>query len=285
MVTPEQAFLITKEDSPSKFRRIKNVFASTIRHSRSVEEEYSEAATSARGLQLGLVSSSSADSHFSSRPGSVHEEPVVPQAVVSSYDESSEKPKKVDKFDCWMDYFIDLIRTWWNNPNTIIDPSSETANKARQLRLIMFEILEHIDWLTDFLLVMRLLSKLISPHAQRSDCIPAVLLTGLFITSTVAYFTRRYTIVHRIEGGDLWVFCPGSAFFSKVRECGINQPGVLLMYERLQLTYTLLMRILEDIPQLMVVLCLLTQDSGFLLSRSMGVGSNSRSQFLTRPPL
>lgn len=75
-------------------------------------------------------------------------------------------------------------------------------------------------------------------------------LLSTYFTSLLAYLTRSYIFYHRIDDKYKNKLFSPIHVYSQIREVGDEQPEVLFMLERVNWTYTLIMHILEDIPQL-----------------------------------
>ncbi|CAD98418.1 predicted integral membrane protein, possible [Cryptosporidium parvum] len=75
-------------------------------------------------------------------------------------------------------------------------------------------------------------------------------LLSTFMTSILAYLTRSFIFYHRIA--DKYTNKLFSPFhvYCQIRKVGDEMPEALFMLERVNWTYTLIMHILEDIPQL-----------------------------------
>lgn len=129
--------------------------------------------------------------------------------------------------------------------------------RAKQSRLTMWEILEHFGFLNDLLFICRV--GIITqeprfrdnPRLQRIGCISILYLTCIWLTSAIAYASRRYIVYHRITPSNSGIFWP-ILVFVKIRQMGDASPETLYMFERLLWTYQLIVRLFEDIPQLIV---------------------------------
>ncbi|KAK6589024.1 hypothetical protein RS030_243597 [Cryptosporidium xiaoi] len=75
-------------------------------------------------------------------------------------------------------------------------------------------------------------------------------LTSTFLTSILAYLTRSYIFYHRIESKYISKLFSPIHVYNQIRVVGDEKPETLFMMERINWTYTLIMHILEDIPQL-----------------------------------
>jgi len=262
MVTSETQPLISGQvstDSPSRLKKFRSVF----RHSRppTSDDVVGSLIDKPSNSNLRRSITTPAESLPQVTRGSSISQATTEESEV----EEVSKVSSSDNYPNYFAYITDLIsHAWLDNVNNI-ESNDEKANKSRQLRLIMFEALKHFAFVTDFLVLMRLYSGVFDRTRRNYETVATVLLSGIFVSSVVGYMTRMNTIVHKIKDSDQWIFCPGIPFYNQVRRCGHLNPGVLLMYERLQWTYSLVMRVLEDLPRLFVVLCLLAQDSGFLL--------------------
>jgi len=128
--------------------------------------------------------------------------------------------------------------------------------RGKQARLTLWEFLEHFDFFNDFLFICRIgvttftasSATLESLNIVNLGEITMVCMMCIWLTSVIAYAMRRVIIYHRIEGENLWLFCP-IVVFHKIRLVGETSPEALYMFERLFWTYQLVMRLVEDIPQ------------------------------------
>jgi len=247
-------------DSPSRLKKFRSVF----RHSRppTSDDVLGSLAENPSGISLRK----SVTTPAISLPNMTSETSISQASTEESEEDGAPTQDELaDTHHNYFAYLTDLLASTWLEKGNNIESNDEKANKARQLRLVMFEALKHFAFLTDFLVLMRLYSGAFDRSRRNYETVATILLSGIFVSSVAGYMTRMDTIVHKIKGPDRWIFCPGVPFYLQVRRCGTCNPGVLLMYERLQWTYSLVMRALEDLPRLFVVLCLLAQDSGFLL--------------------
>ncbi|XP_053992045.1 uncharacterized protein LOC128883554 isoform X2 [Hylaeus volcanicus] len=118
-----------------------------------------------------------------------------------------------------------------------------TSLRRREAQLSLWEIVEHFNFINDFLLILRMSY---ITHQQEYKTQPALQRIG-----NICYATRRYFVYHRITPLYSDIFYPLHVL-RRIRQLGDISPETLYMFERLSLTYQILMRFLDDIPQVVI---------------------------------
>jgi len=137
--------------------------------------------------------------------------------------------------------------------------------RGKQARLTLWEFLEHFDIINDLMFICRIAWTLSSSSAIGDPTMgytALLCLSGIWVTSVVAYSVRKHIIYHRIDPENLGLFTPFVVFW-KIRQIGDTSPETLYMFEKLFWTYQLVMRVLEDIPQVVcsaIFLCTYGRD-------------------------
>eukprot|EP00923_Selenidium_pygospionis_P012005 GHVN01020476.1.p1 GENE.GHVN01020476.1~~GHVN01020476.1.p1 ORF type:complete len:560 (+),score=85.19 GHVN01020476.1:909-2588(+) len=139
--------------------------------------------------------------------------------------------------------------------------------RGKQGRVTLWEATKHFDIINDLVFIYRVACTVVtwseesranggghSGTLDRQEEIGWLVLyslIGIWVTSVVSYATRSLIIYHRIDGEYMTLFCP-FVVFRKIRQVGEHSPENLYMFERLSWTYQILIRIIEDIPQVLV---------------------------------
>ncbi|XP_053992046.1 uncharacterized protein LOC128883554 isoform X3 [Hylaeus volcanicus] len=132
-----------------------------------------------------------------------------------------------------------------------------TSLRRREAQLSLWEIVEHFNFINDFLLILRMSyithqqEYKTQPALQRIGNICTIYIVCLWLTSALGYATRRYFVYHRITPLYSDIFYPLHVL-RRIRQLGDISPETLYMFERLSLTYQILMRFLDDIPQVVI---------------------------------
>ncbi|OEH75265.1 hypothetical protein cyc_07910 [Cyclospora cayetanensis] len=133
------------------------------------------------------------------------------------------------------------------------------AVKQKQAKLLLIEALDHFDMINDLFFILRVSLVLWRRgpfHEMRSARFVLLWLCCTYIISLTATACKRYIIYHRIKGESLRLFSP-LAVFGEIKRSGVHCPQALFMFERLTWTFQLLMRVVEDLPQLLMSLIFL----------------------------
>eukprot|EP00922_Rhytidocystis_sp_ex-Travisia-forbesii_P017697 GHVS01026381.1.p1 GENE.GHVS01026381.1~~GHVS01026381.1.p1 ORF type:complete len:352 (-),score=26.70 GHVS01026381.1:60-1115(-) len=131
--------------------------------------------------------------------------------------------------------------------------SGSMSLRATQARLTIFEILEHIDFFNDLMFIARVAFTICVGkvgHEESLGLCTLWWLVTIWLTSFLGYCLRPCLIYHRISGEHLKMFWP-FVVLRQIKVSGEKCPQVLYMYERLYWTYALIMRVVEDIPQVL----------------------------------
>eukprot|EP00922_Rhytidocystis_sp_ex-Travisia-forbesii_P025443 GHVS01037359.1.p1 GENE.GHVS01037359.1~~GHVS01037359.1.p1 ORF type:complete len:388 (+),score=50.21 GHVS01037359.1:3-1166(+) len=142
-----------------------------------------------------------------------------------------------------VDYVCELIK--------VLPEASSMSIRATQARLTMFEILEHIDFVNDLMFIARVAFAICVGKVgieQNLGYFALWWLVTIWLTSFLGYCLRPCLIYHRISGEHMRIFWP-IIVLHQIKVSGEKCPQVLYMYERLYWTYALIMRVVEDIPQ------------------------------------
>eukprot|EP01057_Protomagalhaensia_wolfi_P001614 Protomagalhaensia_wolfi_Nauph_80__1613@NODE_199_length_3207_cov_89_350694_g133_i3_p2_GENE_NODE_199_length_3207_cov_89_350694_g133_i3NODE_199_length_3207_cov_89_350694_g133_i3_p2_ORF_typecomplete_len305_score0_16_NODE_199_length_3207_cov_89_350694_g133_i321663080 len=135
--------------------------------------------------------------------------------------------------------------------------------RGKQARLTLWESLELFDICNDFVFILRVAAYMrhIKGYGSQTEInklpigyVSLAWLICIYMISLVAYFTRRWWLYHRISPKDSEYFMPFLSLV-KIRQAGISSRSSLaslFMFERLVWTYQLAMRLLEDVPQVVV---------------------------------
>ncbi|PHJ20258.1 insulin-degrading enzyme [Cystoisospora suis] len=134
--------------------------------------------------------------------------------------------------------------------------------KQKLSRLTFMEALEHFDLFNDLFFLVRVAWAIHRGIHWRENKSAKFVMAWLLITyfiSWSAYLLRRFLIYHRINRRYNSLFYP-FLVFNAIRKAGEESPEVLFMFERLCWTYQLLMRVIEDLPQVLLsILFLINQ--------------------------
>lgn len=139
--------------------------------------------------------------------------------------------------------------------------------RGKQGRLTLWEATEHFDIVNDLIFIYRVANAIAiwgneqshnhgssfsaNVDLERKQEIGSMVLyslLGIWAVSVAAYCFRSRIIYHRIDQRNMTLFCPFVVFW-KIRQVGRHCPDNLYMFERLSWTYQVLMRVIEDIPQ------------------------------------
>ncbi|PFH33973.1 insulin-degrading enzyme [Besnoitia besnoiti] len=134
--------------------------------------------------------------------------------------------------------------------------------KQKLSRITFMEALEHFDLFNDLFFLMRVawaIHRGIHWRENNSAKFVMAWLVATYIISCCAYSLRRFLIYNRISQKFTSLFHP-FLVFKEIRRAGEESPEVLFMFERLCWTYQLLMRVIEDLPQVLLsILFLINQ--------------------------
>eukprot|EP01053_Blabericola_migrator_P007126 Blabericola_migrator_1__7125@NODE_3609_length_1640_cov_157_390973_g2104_i2_p1_GENE_NODE_3609_length_1640_cov_157_390973_g2104_i2NODE_3609_length_1640_cov_157_390973_g2104_i2_p1_ORF_typecomplete_len360_score33_61_NODE_3609_length_1640_cov_157_390973_g2104_i22701349 len=135
--------------------------------------------------------------------------------------------------------------------------------RGKQARLTVWEALELFDMFNDLNFLWRVGAAIhgwkYHGTAEEISKLPIsyvaiTWLTCIYIISLVAYCTRRWWLYHRIPSTDYQYFIPFLSL-NKIRLAGLESRAslaTLFMFERLVWTYQVVMRLIEDVPQVVV---------------------------------
>lgn len=148
--------------------------------------------------------------------------------------------------------------TWQYIRSLVVSVTDSVSIRGHQARLTMWELLEHFDFLNDLFFICRVCLMmqepkfLENPQLQRIGFTSVLCLVCIWLISAVAYGCRRYIIYHRITASpNTHIFYPLIVFW-KIRDLGETSCETLYMFHRLVWTYQVIMRLIEDIPQLFI---------------------------------
>nr|CEL69692.1 TPA: insulin-degrading enzyme [Neospora caninum Liverpool] len=134
--------------------------------------------------------------------------------------------------------------------------------KQKLSRLTLIEALEHFDMVNDFFFLVRVawaIHRGFHWRENKSAKFVMAWLVTTYVISCCAYALRRFLIYNRISQKSSALFFP-LLVFKEIRRAGEESPEVLFMFERLCWTYQLLMRVIEDLPQVLLsILFLINQ--------------------------
>eukprot|EP00922_Rhytidocystis_sp_ex-Travisia-forbesii_P017696 GHVS01026376.1.p1 GENE.GHVS01026376.1~~GHVS01026376.1.p1 ORF type:complete len:355 (-),score=29.95 GHVS01026376.1:120-1184(-) len=142
-----------------------------------------------------------------------------------------------------VEYIWELIKA--------VPETGSMSLRSTQARLTLFEILEHFDFFNDLMFIARVAFTICVGkvgHEESLGVFALWWLVTIWLTSFLGYCLRPCLIYHRISGEHLRMFWP-FVVFQQIKVSGEKCPQVLYMYERLYWTYALIMRVVEDIPQ------------------------------------
>eukprot|EP00921_Rhytidocystis_pertsovi_P004017 GHVQ01006923.1.p1 GENE.GHVQ01006923.1~~GHVQ01006923.1.p1 ORF type:complete len:415 (+),score=59.44 GHVQ01006923.1:296-1540(+) len=142
-----------------------------------------------------------------------------------------------------LEYCVELV-------THLVDKNAGSV-RAVQARLTLFEALEHFDFFNDLFFICRVVFSVFvgkAVHDNRMGLFALWWLGTIWLTSFLGYVLRPCLIYHRISGDDMKMFMP-FLVFQQIRVAGQYSPQTLYMYERLYWTYALIMRVVEDTPQ------------------------------------
>ncbi|KAH8739159.1 hypothetical protein FG386_001026 [Cryptosporidium ryanae] len=127
--------------------------------------------------------------------------------------------------------------------------------RNKQAQLTLWEIVRQFYLVNNLFFILKVLKTIVSSsnkHRLNKDMgwVSFMCLISTFITSLLAYLSRSYIFYHRIEDKYISKLFSPIHVYSQIRIVGNEKPETLFMLERINWTYTLIMHILEDIPQL-----------------------------------
>lgn len=127
--------------------------------------------------------------------------------------------------------------------------------RNKQAQLTLWEMVKQFYLVNNLFFILKVLKTILSSnskHRMNRDMswVSFMCLLSTFMTSVLAYLTRSYIFYHRIEDKYLTKLFSPVHVYSQIRLVGSERPETLFMIERINWTYTLIMHILEDIPQL-----------------------------------
>ncbi|OII73274.1 uncharacterized protein cubi_02506 [Cryptosporidium ubiquitum] len=147
--------------------------------------------------------------------------------------------------DTTLGYICSLIYNFREN-NTI---------RSKQSQLTLWEIMKQFYLVNNLFFILKVLKTLASSNrthrlSQDMGWVSFMCLLSTFLTSILAYLTRSFIFYHRIDDKYTKKLFSPFHVYSQIRRLGEEMPEALFMLERVNWTYTLIMHILEDIPQL-----------------------------------
>ncbi|OII77658.1 hypothetical protein cand_014740 [Cryptosporidium andersoni] len=139
--------------------------------------------------------------------------------------------------------------------NLIYSIRERDTIRGKQAQLTLWELMKQFYLINNLFFIIKVLKTILTTNkihktSQDMGWISFMCLLATYFTSWSAYLARAYIFYHRIDGLDKrYLFSPFHVY-SQIRIVGEERPDKLYMLERVNLTYTLIMHILEDIPQL-----------------------------------
>ncbi|EPR60827.1 insulin-degrading enzyme [Toxoplasma gondii RUB] len=134
--------------------------------------------------------------------------------------------------------------------------------KQKLSRITLMEALEHFDMVNDLFFLVRVawaIHRGFHWRENKSAKFVMAWLVTTYIISCCAYALRRFLIYNRISKKSSGLFYP-LVVFKEIRRAGEESPEDLFMFERLCWTYQLLMRVIEDLPQVLLSILFLINE-------------------------
>ncbi|KAJ1608390.1 hypothetical protein OJ252_2536 [Cryptosporidium canis] len=127
--------------------------------------------------------------------------------------------------------------------------------RGKQSQLTLWEIMKQFYLVNNLFFIIKVLKTLVSSSkthrlSQDMGWVSFMCLLSTFMTSLLAYLTRSLIFYHRIDDRYTKKLFSPFHVYCQIRRVGEEMPEALFMLERVNWTYTLIMHILEDIPQL-----------------------------------
>jgi len=168
-----------------------------------------------------------------------------------------------------IDYFKNFILDWIRYYRSLI---YDRELRTTEFGIIFLEAFILLTWFLDSLLVIKLfVATLFSLNTMYNNIIALTLLTTNFAVAIISYTSRGQIIYQRLPHKRNTIFVPFCAI-PTIRSMAENsEMDNLVIYDRLMFTFTIIQRIMTDIPQLVMILFYLIEEADFFIITTVAI--------------